>query len=64
MTELLPCVRCGGEMALHENDWANPPMWSAYCVSFETCGIHMPERATQEEAIAAANFRAAGSAWG
>jgi len=58
MTARLPsCIRCGGQTALHENDWADPPVWGVYCLDFVTCGIHMPERATQEEAIAAAHNR-------
>lgn len=55
--QLLPCPFCGGEAALHENDWCEPPMQSAYCLNVYDCGVHGREMPTVKEAIAAWNRR-------
>src|SRR5690349_11148582 len=54
---LLPCPSCNGDLALHDNDWADPPLWHAYC---QSCGLHFGETATKEKAIEVANRRSSG----
>jgi hypothetical protein len=51
---LLPCMRCGGLTELHENDWADPPLWSWRC---PVCFLSGREFLTRDEAIADANLQ-------
>jgi Lar family restriction alleviation protein len=55
--KLKPCPFCGSEAELHENDWCDPPMQSAYCTNPWDCGIRGREMPTEAEAIAAWNRR-------
>lgn len=49
-----PCLRCGGAVAIHDNDWADPLTWSWRCVS---CGLSSGEFLARGEAVADANAR-------
>jgi hypothetical protein len=51
---LPPCLYCGGARWLHDNDWADPPLWSWQC----SCGLSSKEWPTRDEAIIDANRRA------
>lgn len=48
---LEPCLYCGGKRWLHENDWADPPLWSWRC----SCGVSSKEWPTPADAAADAN---------
>ncbi|MFN4017653.1 MAG: hypothetical protein ACK4JB_20100 [Reyranella sp.] len=53
-TTLKPCLRCGGALALHGNDWSDPPTWSWRCPS---CALTGREFLTEVDAITDANAR-------
>lgn len=49
-----PCLRCGGAVTIHDNDWADPLTWSWQCVS---CSLTSRGFFTQADAVADANAR-------
>lgn len=53
-TELKPCIRCGGELTIHENDWCVPSEWLFQCAG---CGLSGKQWPTEAEAIMDANRR-------
>lgn len=58
---LLPCPFCGSPGITHENDWADPPIWSVVCAGSD-CFASVREARTEAEAIAAWNRRSRAAA--
>lgn len=47
-----PCLRCGGALTIHENDWCQPSEWLFQCAG---CGLSGKQWPTEAEAVADAN---------
>ncbi len=55
MTAPVMCLRCDGVLTIHDNDWAEPPVWSWQCYG---CGLYSREWPTRAQALTDAGRRA------